>query len=634
MDFLQLVQALVTAYVEEAWPFALLHLLVIGVILYKLVGVRRETRALNQYHRTRNSAEAVSAPAPKQLKEREVGEESAEAVVEQETVAASSDMLDVLYQFEKEAKLLGRQGLIVPMTDFSDRLDAVAEQRIGSLSDYTSLLLIIGIAGTMFGVFEFAYSASDVLAGTSVADSVTVLSQRLSQSMAKAFPVGVIGLFLMFIFQSVTGHYEHRLQEAISHATQAALIKRAGVVISPTEVIQEAAVAIRRGLEPLADLRLTLSESVRPVVEALAQRLDEALRIVRTQFEELRTTTAGMNQAAGDIRDLVSDMRLETASLKQLLERAPEVLERIVTLQAEQERMLESAAARTAAMLEESARHVLELQRRTQQEVEQAIARLKTSADIIAALPEDVHALHRAAAKEVERVARDAWDTHAEAFAENLHAEYSTLLSAIESQVEALPKRLGEAAEALHHLASSLRVTLTEEFKKAVEEALRIAEGHVNTILLDRYPDALDQVAAMTTSLQELTGNVQAIQKSYDDTLERVHVLNREFVQLFATFQARITQQGPSSTEEFDKRLYAGVQEIHETLREVTDNIHAVEPQLREALDALIKRPMDGNKGNADPELLSVLHDLKEALHELKTTRPTISIGPLFKRKR
>jgi hypothetical protein len=166
-EFFELLSKLVWGYFTYGWFFVIAHAVVVERIIYDswYRKIRQETNALLHWNPQTNKDEAG----------REHGEAS-----------------QVLDQFVAESEKLGPKGFFVPMTDFSDRLDSIVDGMLAELHDRTNLFILVGIAGTLFGVSEFAFRAFEALSNTALppGERVTELAKYLSSSMAKAFPWG------------------------------------------------------------------------------------------------------------------------------------------------------------------------------------------------------------------------------------------------------------------------------------------------------------------------------------------------------------------------------------------------------------------------------------------------------------
>src|SRR5437764_38637 len=146
-----LAQQLLRAYARDAWPFAVLHLVVIIYLGRSVLRMLGETRGLRTWE---PASVATEGPAA------------------------------VLTSFIRDSETLGQRGFVVPITDYSDRLDSEVENLVGEIGDRTNMLLLVGIAGTLFGVFEFAARTMAI-----TGDRLAQIGPILAESMAKAFPV-------------------------------------------------------------------------------------------------------------------------------------------------------------------------------------------------------------------------------------------------------------------------------------------------------------------------------------------------------------------------------------------------------------------------------------------------------------
>lgn len=318
-EFFSLLGELLIGYVTNGFFFAALHGYVVTRVVYSLVTTfRKETEALRSWR-------------PKTDESYEANE--------------GGEITKALDDFVSQSAEQGRKGILISLTDYSDRLDSIVDGLIAQLHDRTNLFILIGIAGTLFGVFEFAFKVQEVL-GTTSNNQIEEVGKILSASMAKAFPVGFMGLLLMFIFQQWAGTAENRLRGALSEAANRAIRSRK-TVATEIEVVQQAAnqikesmeftaTRIQEALEPLKNLQATLTEGLQPVVKEFGNRLDQSLDLVKEQFHSLQTATGGIQTAVGSVQAGVSSLERAAGSLEHLLKDAPAVLEKINTIQERQ----------------------------------------------------------------------------------------------------------------------------------------------------------------------------------------------------------------------------------------------------------------------------------------------------------
>lgn len=543
---------LIKAYVLQAWPFALLHLLILVVIVRDHFHLRSERRALTQYQDTSSESE-------------------------KDELAEQGSLTRVLRQFERESERLGRQGLIAPMTDFSDRLDAEVEQKVSRVYDYAGLLLTIGIAGTMFGVFEFAFRAGTVLQGAGTSASAQ-LSEFLAGSMAKAFPVGVMGLFWMLAAQMIASREERQLQRAVSQTTMQVLSGRAERITSPgqkiedsAERIEEVANSIERGLEPIRDLKGTIKEGVTPIVEELSEQLQEAVGVIERQSEEMRETnervTEGMTEIVEKTSSVVEDMREETKQLKSYLEDIPEVVEQTKGLQSRQHEVL--------AEIDESSEQLQDVHRK----FDQAAVKLQTTSETLDALPDRFEAAHSEAADTAQRKAIETWRANYEEIEaglqvvhENFLREIQNHIATVEEKTTELPDALDEAAEELSRVARKADTVMNERFMEAVHEALSIAENQIDEKLMARYPEAVDRIDELTSVLDRMSERLEQTSTEVESSLRHVADVTEDIDALEERVGSLINESTDGNGEAFQRQMEDLLDEVKSIRSNLTDS--------------------------------------------------------------
>src|ERR1700674_3788403 len=67
-----------------------------------------------------------------------------------------SDIVRELEVFLEEADRWRVQGVVLPLSDYSDRIDSLIEGLVDRLHNAVNLFLVAGLAGTFFGMAEFA----------------------------------------------------------------------------------------------------------------------------------------------------------------------------------------------------------------------------------------------------------------------------------------------------------------------------------------------------------------------------------------------------------------------------------------------------------------------------------------------
>lgn len=499
-DFFGLLVSLLQQYFLDAWPFMVLHAGLGYVVVRDLREVAATCRHLETYR---------SAPTSTK-----------------DELATQDTLVSAIRQFERQARKLGKKGFVTPMTDFSDRLDAEVDQKIGRINDFVGLLLVVGIAGTMFGVFEFAFQAQDVIGGAGASATVD-LSKFLAESMAKAFPVGFMGLVWMLIGQFYSARYEHQLQTQVSKTSLHVLAGRSEAATSQSEHVQEAvdevkgvATRIETALEPIQGLKATIKDGVTPIVRELGERLDESVAVVREQSTQMQTTSekvqATLETVLKDTKTVVRAMREETTQLKQYLEGIPDVVAQTEQLQSDQKALL--------TRIRETRQRLTDLL----STVEEVSNGVRTTTASLESVPKRIEKANQKAVSAAQRQAKDVWEKNFESLQQGLRDVHTDHLAQIrqhtrrlEEQSTKIPAGFEEAATHLGNVTRTMKRTLTEVFKEAVDDALDRAEGQVDEKLLSRYPDAVQHAEALTEVLESLANRLEGTQEALDKTLEK-----------------------------------------------------------------------------------------------------------------
>jgi hypothetical protein len=570
MNIASLAVQLFHNYVVFGWPFLLLHLLVLGLSIYTWFGLRREIDHLTGW-----------APGKKH--------------------ADGSQATPILDQFIKESEQLGAQGFFVPMTDFSDRLDSIVSGKTTELYERINLFLIVGIAGTLFGVFEFAFRSASVLRNVSIpsGERVVELGTILSESLAKAFPVGFVGLGLMFLGQIFASFWENRLKQGVADATSKALQQRLIVSRTQAQVVFDAATRIETALAPIQNLQAMMVDTLGPVVTELGQRLDQSLELVKSQFGELERTTAGFSAAVSDLRSGVGTLQSNTEHLGGLLQRAPEVLEHLAELQRGQEGAIKefeahlrtslAASAQTLTVLEVATRASQDLPHLILEATQEALGRISQDAsgassrmadelrqqligvssdlskhlftssealfgtmrdqaealqglivttngqlvqigtaahDAVAGmqtLRSDALARLEASFAEVGQESSHRWGRMADEFGRQAQHQFFQFVEGIQESARVIRNSLDAAARSWGDLATNAEVVIQGPLIRVLDQVsgeLRHAVRDLDSLIAQRYPEAVRDVNALTTGLQSLVSEVQRVQNSLDHWLQ------------------------------------------------------------------------------------------------------------------
>jgi methyl-accepting chemotaxis protein len=496
-DFLNLMSALFAGYVVKAWPFLLVHILVFYLV----------SRSWHRLVRERQALESWDVPS---VKPSEREQDSAEPSLDDNAIAvinssqASKLQVDgqretivVLEQFVDESRVMGAKGLFVPMTDFSDRLDSAVEGKIAELHERTNLFLYVGIAGTMFGVFEFAHrSYSLIVSGAAQSDKLVKLGEYLSASMSRAFPVGFFGLVFTFIAQIVATRPEQRLREELSEATRKALEARKAATHSQGELIQRASAKIVKAMRPLENLERTLSESLKPVVEVFGKRLDKSLGLIEKQFQRLETTSAGLQTAVTDVKTAVSSIANATKSLNSLIEETPKVINGLVML----EKQHETSLAKSDQLLEQHFTRADQLSKE-----------LQTAVENLSKLSERVIEEATAGIARIETASVGTWTTAAEQLRKQIEAELAEVFKQASNEMQEINTAVSSALAVMNGIGVAATTSIAELGKLAPEVSAN-------------YKVSLDNVAQESSNhWRHLSENVfKAVENQYLDHVNKV----------------------------------------------------------------------------------------------------------------
>jgi hypothetical protein len=531
----ELLGKLLTAYWNKAWPFALGHGVLVALIFYRKFLIHREAAALEAW-RPPQSPEPVDAKA-----------------AANDTRSPATRTLD---RFIEECMELGPQGFFVSIADFSDRIDSIIEGLLSDLYNKINMLLIVGIAGSLFGLFEFANSSSHGLADIANGKGVQVnFSELLASSMAKAFPVGFVGLVLMLFFQVWATVPESRLRQAVVVAIGRAVEERRKLCRSQAAIVEAAVVSIGQAMKPLENLESTLARTITPVVEEFAKQMEGSLAFFKKQFDALTGASTKIDEAVNAVeRSVVAverNIRIleETAGRLDLtLKAAPAVLATSIQLQKEQVVAFQQFKATSL----------------------EAQAQLRDALGTFERQLSDVAALHRSSLEKTEMALGgqaerlfDAVQVKAAGLVASLSEGVADAVSAGTNGIEDVRGRLILTVQHLDEL-----VATTERHQRAHAEGLNttltdVADLYRST--LERTETTLGEQAerlfsavqvkvdGLVASLSEgVAGAVAAGSQGIEDLRERLRYTAQNLDNLVTVFERQQQQQAAGLQDTFD----------------------------------------------------------------------------------
>lgn len=440
-------------------------------------------------------------------------------------VGDGTDVTTLLDSFSTQAESLGKRGIFLPLTDYSDRIDAIVSGRISSLHDRIHMFLLVGIAGTLTGLFQFAASSRSALAAHTVGTS-------LADAMASAFPVGVLGLAMMMLFLYAAVFPEDHLHKEVAGATRRALDYRGNVTGTTSDRVETLAITVKDALAPLATLQSTLNESLvsafGDVLQNLTSTLERQIEVVNSHVATLESETTDFKAATralvGATRELttpVKDMTKAVKHLPKLLEKTEEIQkdlllrgEQIQTrllergdqiqrnLQAQSERVQEGYQAlleKTVTIYDGAAR-TFEETINTAAGVKNGLAELH---DQLGNLPDAIVQGSvdgaRESFKEVGLQSAEFWKRSFDQLRQDVHGELVTYVSVLRDAANEVHQKLHLASDEMQRLATNSNEVVVAPVQKIVEHG----KGQILTVL-DRVADLVEQAAPAADRLAEL----------------------------------------------------------------------------------------------------------------------------------
>lgn len=498
---------LVVAYGHDAWPFAIAHGAIIVFLVFSIRILLHEAHALNAWR----PSDEGQAPAAR-----------------------------ILASFVADSRRLGERGFVVPITDYSDRLDAHIQNIIDEIAERTNMLLIVGIAGTLFGIFEFATRTQSLAGG----DRLASIGGILAESIAKAFPVGFIGLVLMLLFQLALALPVTRLHQASSDATRRALEHRGEVSRTLADAIAAAiANSIAASMQPVSTLGDTVSRHLQPIVVTLGDRLEQSLALVKTQFGAIDKSTQRFTEATSHLQRSAAAMTATSDELRRVMASAPSVLAKTAEIQDLQHRALEHIQAAFTRDLQVAS------------EVTQTLNDVSVA---VAGLPKElVQQATAAIALSFEQVALqsiESWQALSESLRDELRLQSASLVIETREEMEKVQRQVAAAATEWERLASHGESLISVPMSKALAEIERAtSEAASQLMAVARNLDFVQsKLAALPDDLVRQTG--LALQPAFDDLASLSMQTWRELVGKVAmTLQSDFTAYVARTFEEVDR---------------------------------------------------------------------------------
>ena len=523
MDFLQQLSLLLGNYFREAFPFFLAHVgLAVWVIFDSLYRkFQREIAALRDWQR--------SSPG-------------------------TTEATRVLAQFVTSSEKWGKQGVLIPMTDFSDRLDSVADGIVEELHGRINLFLIIGIAGTFFGLFQFAVDALELLPKTAKTGDLSLFAKSFSGALAKAFPVGFVGLLLMVVGHFVASNREHALHNAMANAVRRAIDARDESFASPVDALTVA-------LKPLHGLDQVLTKSLTPVVEKLGEELKTSSNVLAGQFEVLKGSV-------GAIQSSVQSLETVADRLKSLLEGAPAVLLNLHMLAQEWQKQVAAlgsdVTSSTASLLSAS-------------------GDLQTAASRLQGIPDEFAASTKTELENLIEGSGRSWIEISQKFFGGFQLTLSQLMAAVHDSSAMACTSLERAGGELQLVANTVKSSIESSAAAAIKGALEEARGTltgVDETLRQKFPEAIrnlrDAAEASTqlhTSISHTASGVNTVAEGVASLATSLGVVNQQLCEYITQLRSINTAQsgGAKTVNDIAEKLELAVQQFVPITRDLQE---------------------------------------------------------------
>ena len=559
MSSLDLFVELVKRYAVLGYPFVILHLVVFILTIKSWLEIRQETKALERWVPKNERA----SNSPKQTK-----------------------TTGVLDDFVEEAKKLGDQGFFVPMTDFSDRVDSIIDGMVAELHDRTNLFLLVGIAGTLFGVFEFALGAYSELASVE-GDKVSALGKLLSQSMSKAFPVGFMGLIFTFVAQIVTASPEEKLRKALSEATKKALKERERQIQSQENNVKQAAERIAQAMEPIKDLKNTLTDITTHVIQGFHVQLNDSLKVVQEQFSYIREVTYRIQEVVVPLRETAASMRVLVKDVPSFMEDQRNSLKRFndsVRANLSQAGQVNSILSQTSQNLE-----------RMTQSLETLPPRLLT---------ETQDALH-----DLRKASMEVWRDMSADFAQGLQKDYGAALESIAAEAAMIAQSAKDVSDGVNQVTRSANSAL-DSLKNMPNEM----RGQIEKAFQNLSAQSLD--VWTEKSQQFITG----IEETYDSYLNAVKSETQQIsgsLKDAAESWNTIAQSADTALKKMEEMPGAVESQIHETFQNMGGNALGVWEKVSEKIGGSITNDYADLTNHIKANTSEIEESLKNAASEI-----------------
>jgi len=507
-------------YLTQGFPFFCLHVIVILIIIFKsFKEINNEIKDIEKFEKSPDNEERSS--------NKQKGKTA-----------------KLLYEFVAESEKLGKLGFFVPMTDYSDRIDSIADGIVGELHDRVNLLLVVGIAGTMFGVFEF------VITSTIAGMNIEKLSELLLTSMGKAFPVGFMGLILMFVFQLLASRKEGVFREKLANATSTAIQKRSESSKQRTEPVKQIMKDLQTSIEPLKNLQATLGETIQPVVEKFGEQLKESLKSIEEQSKNLQGIMS-------TITDLINGIKGSTDNLEALLKDAPQVIQQTIKLQEKQQEA------------------VNEFQKNLEK-AKETMVNMNNASQALQQLPQNISSEMKTVFENLSQGLSDSWEKMSEKCLSDMSNEYSQFAYELKQSAKNIEDTFKNSIESIK--------SRTADFFGSLDDTKALIDNfkkYIDSSFLPSVNELQNEAISWLEKLKQAQASIQDTLEKARDILEKVRPEASK--DLHRLIEQSITEL--KDEHETIKKLQSLIPSAHnilEQIKETTKTLTKIQTEIRE----------------------------------------------------
>lgn len=577
--FLGLVSNLLANYWSHGWPFLTAHAGLALLFSLALLKTHKEARSLNSWF-------------PK------------------DGLEVEFTSIRIVGQFVAESEKHGQSGSLIPMTDYSDRLDAYIDHTVAGLSTRANSFLIIGVMGTFFALFQFAFEVQSGLPPEQI-------GQRLSQGLAAAFPIGFIGLVLTMAAHLVTDLLEGRFRAAADEAVHKALNWR-------SENLKTVESHIIDAIEPLKNLEATLSRTLQPVIEGFRDQLRQTRDIMAEQIQPLARVISNLDDTNGKLILVVEQLQFTAKDFYAAVGEAAEVHKQNLSLVKRSRKLFDDL----------------------DDVIRASSGALTDASNRLAAVPQILSDRVGEKMEEITSRIETAWRESSSRLFSDLTSVSQGLksssddLSSSAAQLRSLPENLSEEVKrSLNAQAQSLTVYI-EEVRKEFQTALRNLMESAEKSWRDGAGTFVDRTAQVVASnlgevrkaadtasaqLGEAAARITDLSNHYRSTLESLvpRMLNETIRQLqpwFNQLDQAVTRDYPQALANLQEAVRT-TKEFHDAASVVASDMQAIQKNISDAaarLEELLDALSSAAPGSRlEGEFVALLEKLQNDLSEL-----------------